>query len=627
MNKFLRKYNKWLLAIFGSGLMVIFLMPEIPSLLSGMGAQRAVVGTIDGESITRSELTNIQNQAQLVDRLGLQLPFIGVVDNWELWYLLVHEAKNAGMIGGTATSPIPVSTAVDISRNTGIPPMVVQQTYANWAGIANYLAHLAASSPMSDRRLRLEGRRLFDSADVQLVSLKATTPAVAISPTDEELQAHLDAWGETEPGEGDHGFGYRLPDRATIEWMRIPKDSIRSSIENSDAMNDIELRKYWRRNEADADIPAVEAGAEIPEVVRTRLLDELSEQRRTELKRVIADRLRNPRRGYSESGGFIVLPDDWSSRQLAFEDLGASLQADFGVDPPQVSRSEELTELRALRSLEGIGLANTDKYGQRPIGLADLVTEAKEFGGTGLYPVQQDVAGPVLEDRQGNLYAFRIVETDAARAPASVDEIREQLVSDLNRLAHFQELKTEIDAVRLQAHTDGLEGLATARDTSVQAASLRQYDPRFVQFFLQNQTSMPKSPPVIPGLGEDEAVVAAVLDNVARLQQDGALTDLDVTERVEVYPSEDNLALVVVQLNKRTPITLDEFNQMASTGLLGSLIQTDELDGSNPMVDSFTLESLMERNNYIPASTPDSEEDAVDEDATAGGESSDGSGT
>ena len=66
---------------------------------------------------------------------------------------------------------------------------------------------------------------------------------------------------------------------------------------------------------------------------------------------------------------------------------------------------------------------------------------------------------------------------------------------------------------------------------------------------------------------------------------------------------------------------------MASTGLLGSLIQTDELDGSNPMVDSFTLESLMERNNYIPASTPDSEEDAVDEDATAGGESSDGSGT
>ncbi|MEE2718947.1 MAG: hypothetical protein VX727_04110 [Planctomycetota bacterium] len=612
MNKFLRKYNKWLLAIFGSGLMVIFLMPEIPSLLSGMGSQRAVVGTIDGESITRSELTNIQNQAQLVDRLGLQLPFIGLVDNWELWYLLVHEAKTAGMIGGTATSPIPVDSAIDISRNTGIPPMVVQQTYANWAGIANYLTHLAASSPMSDRRLRLEGRRLFDSADVQIVSLKAETPAVAIDPTEEELQAHLDAWGETEPGEGDHGFGYRLPDRATIEWIRIPKDTIRSSIENSDAMNDIELRKYWRRNEGEAGIPAVEAGAEIPATVRTRLLDELTEQRRKELKRVIADRLRNPRRGFSESNGFIILPDDWNDRRLAFDDLGASLQTDFEIEAPTVDRSDALTELNELRSLDGVGLANTDKYGQRPIGLVDLVKQAKEFGGTGLYPVQLDVAGPVLEDRRGDLYAFRIIETDASRPPASVDEAREDLVRDLNRLAHYQELKSEIDAVRMQAHNDGLDGLAEARNTRVQAASLRQYDPRFVQFFLQNQTSMPKSPPVIPGLGEDETVVSAVLDEVARLQQDGSLAELDVTERVEVYPSEDNLALVVVQLNKRTPITLNEFNQMASTGLLGSLIQMDELDGTNPMVDSFTLESLMERNNYVPASTPQSDEDATD---------------
>ena len=56
MNKFFRKYNKWLLAVFGSGLMLIFLMPEIPSLLSNMGSGQAVVGSIDGKSITRSEL-------------------------------------------------------------------------------------------------------------------------------------------------------------------------------------------------------------------------------------------------------------------------------------------------------------------------------------------------------------------------------------------------------------------------------------------------------------------------------------------------------------------------------------------------------------------------------------------
>ncbi|MDG2200267.1 MAG: hypothetical protein P8K80_03695 [Phycisphaerales bacterium] len=618
MNKFFRKYNKWLLAVFGSGLMVIFLMPEIPSLLSNMGSGQAVVGSIDGKSITRSELIDIQNQAQLVDRMGMQLPFIGLVDNWEQWYLLVHEATKAGMIGGQATSPIPMQTAIDISRSTGIPPYTVQTTYANWAGIANYLGHIAASSPMSDRRMRLEGRRLFDAADVQLVSLKADSPEQAISPTEEELQAHLDAWGDVEPGEGEHGFGYRLPERTTIEWMTIPKATIRDSIEGTEAINDIALRKYWRRNESDANIPPVDAEAEIPEIVRTQLLDELTEKRRNEIKRVIADRVRNPRRGFTESGGFIVLPEDWSDRQIAFDDLGQQLQAEYGIEIPVVSRSDELVEVQDLRSLPGIGLANTDKYGQRPIAIAELITETKEFDGSGLYPIQQNVAGPVLQDRQDNLYLFRITDTDAARAPASVDEVRGQLVTDLNRLAHYQELLADVDAVRTRARADGINQFAEERDARVQAASLRQYDPRFVQFFLQNQNSMPKSPPVIPGLGEDETVVTAVLKDASRLQQDGSLSDLDSEQRIDVYPSDDNLALVVVQLNKRTPITLDEFNQMASSGLLGTIIEMDETGGENPMTEAFTLESLMERNRYIPPSNPSDEDDALDDGASAG---------
>jgi len=618
MNKFFRKYNKWLLAIFGSGLMVIFLMPEIPSLLSNMGSGRAVVGSIDGNSITRSELANIQNQAQLVDRLGLQLPFIGLVDNWEQWYLLVHEAEKAGMIGGQATSPVPMQTAIDISRSTGIPPYTVQETYANWAGIANYLSHLAASSPMSDRRMRLESRRLFDAADVQLVSLKADSPQQAITPTDEELQAHLDAWGAVEPGEGDHGFGYRLPNRTTIEWMAIPDATIRSSIEGTEAINDIALRKYWRRNEADTDIPPVDAGVEIPQVVRNRLLDELTQQRREEIKRITVDRLRNPRRGFSESGGFIVLPEDWTDRQIAFNDLGQQLQDEYGIELPVVTRGDELVEIQKLSSLPGSGLATTDKYGQRPIAIAELVTQAKEFDGSGLYPIQESVAGPVLEDRQGNLYLFRIVDTDAARAPDSVDEVRSELVTDLNRLAHYHELLAEVDAVRTSARADGINQFAEERDARVQAASLRQYDPRFVQFFIESQNSIPKSPPVIPGLGEDETVVTAVLDDASRLQLDGSLADLDAEQRIDVYASDDNLALVVVQLNKRIPITLDEFNQMASNGLLGSIIQMDETDGENPMAEAFTLESLMERNNYIPASNPAQEDDAINDGASAG---------
>ena len=113
-------------------------------------------------------------------------------------------------------------------------------------------------------------------------------------------------------------------------------------------------------------------------------------------------------------------------------------------------------------------------------------------------------------------------------------------------------------------------------------------------------------------------MVTAVLKDASRLQQDGSLSDLDSEQRIDVYPSDDNLALVVVQLNKRTPITLDEFNQMASSGLLGTIIEMDETGGENPMTEAFTLESLMERNRYIPPSNPSDEDDALDDGASAG---------
>ena len=77
----------------------------------------------------------------------------------------------------------------------------------------------------------------------------------------------------------------------------------------------------------------------------------------------------------------------------------------------------------------------------------------------------------------------------------------------------------------------------------------------------------------------------------------------------------ENTRNEVVQLNKRTPITLAEFNQMASSGLLGTIIQMDESDGSNPMTEAFTLDSLMERNNYIPASGPSDEDELIEEDS------------
>jgi len=624
MNKFFRKYNKWLLAVFGSGLMVIFLMPEIPSLVSNMGLNRSIVATVDGRSISRQEWSQYQSEAQVIDRLQLTLPFVGTIDSWEQWYLLVREAGEAGMIGGLATSPITDDQAIQISRSLGVSPTTVLQTYTNYIGIVNYLSHLSGSAPLSDRRLRLNGRKLFDTITAQVVSIKADTPDGGQEPDEEQLRAHLELYGDIEPGTGDHGFGYRLPDRLALEWLVIPDSAIRQSLESSEAMNDIELLKYWRRNEGDKGIPEVKAGAEVPEAVHTRLLDELTNERRSELSRKTGDELRSPRRGFKESGGYIVLPEDWDTQRLSLEDLRQWLQAEQGLELPTVERTEGLVPLDELRLIGGIGLASTDKYGQRPINLPALAAEAKEFEGNGLYPIQEGVAGPVLKDRQNNLYVFRVIETDAARPPDDVEEIREELSADLQRLAHYRQLVQTIDDVRTRARAEGLDSLAGTNETSVLGASFQQYDPRFAQFFLQNQGSMPRASQIVPGLGEDRAVVTTVLERASSLDQDGSLVDLSPDERIDVIASEDNLALVVVQLNSRTPITLDEFTVMTEAGLLANLIMQDELVDSGSIADAFTLEALMERHNFVPSGESEQDDQATvdaagEEDAEASG--------
>ena len=69
------------------------------------------------------------------------------------------------------------------------------------------------------------------------------------------MQAQLDEWADTPVGEGDHGFGYKMPHRFKVEWLHIPADAITQATTISDAFSSREQRKYWRRNENDPRFP------------------------------------------------------------------------------------------------------------------------------------------------------------------------------------------------------------------------------------------------------------------------------------------------------------------------------------------------------------------------------------
>src|SRR5690606_10817092 len=97
MLKFLRKYMKIILAVFGTILMILFLLPAgIDSY--GQSARIETIGTIGDEEITTIDRQNAKGEIDLVSSfLGGRLPFGLDQSNGDLhWILLLREAERQG---------------------------------------------------------------------------------------------------------------------------------------------------------------------------------------------------------------------------------------------------------------------------------------------------------------------------------------------------------------------------------------------------------------------------------------------------------------------------------------------------------------------------------------------------
>ena len=98
MLKFLRQYNKYLLAIFGSILLLTWLVPSAVTEFSRRsGAMNATWATLgDGEVLTVAQLQQAQRQLKALDAMGVPLlSSLGAERDPATWVLLVREARQA----------------------------------------------------------------------------------------------------------------------------------------------------------------------------------------------------------------------------------------------------------------------------------------------------------------------------------------------------------------------------------------------------------------------------------------------------------------------------------------------------------------------------------------------------
>jgi hypothetical protein len=615
MFKFLRKYNKYILAVGGTLLLITFLIPfAFTDLLQGVRRNRATWATVNDDHPTKvkmSELGRIQRELQLIQYLAPQFSAEGL-DRADYWYLLTREAEQSGFVGAAALPPqFDAQTLGRLAAATGEQAQFVARTMARIQGVATMLQAYVASDRYSDHRLRERARHLFHRATIRPVFLEASTPREPQTFTEEQMLEQMTKYAEVAPGEGDMGFGYRLPDRVKLEWLVIPAESVRSMIEETGQLNAVDLRKHWRREyEQRGRFGPPDPDAPVPQDVRNDLEDELTTDSLNEIARYANDQLRIARRGLTHRSGYLVLPEGWSG--LRFEDLALDLQENFDIALPEYHAvGDRWLTAPELGDLPGIGQATTDKFGD-PVDLRQLTMAAKEFGGSPTIPIQKGVAGPPLRGADGSIYLFRIIDDDASRAPESVDEVREQVVADLNRLAAYNELVASADDIRQAALNEGLVAVALEHDTSVRfPVSVTLADPRML--FQQGVVQ----PTILPIIGADEPTVSAIIDHAMSLPEDTAVASLPAEQRTLVIPVENRLVVLVAELTDQQPLTAEAYRAYAQGGTIQMALESEDLADFNPLENAYSYEALAERHNFHLVRE---EEEAPQEPTTPGAE-------
>jgi hypothetical protein len=634
MFKFLRKYSVWILGFGGTLLLIAFLAPNVIQQLAQeagyAGTTQATVG--DGEVVGYEEWQKIVGESQIIDRLGSTIPGVGKLDSPSHWFLLTREADLAGPTPPIQSIAIDEVTLFNIANNAGARPQQVLEALAHMQGVSRLARMYQRAGRFSDVRLRNAANYLLSSVEIETVVIPAT-PEDNGSFSDEAMEGQFEAWADTPNGAGDHGFGYKLPDRLKIEWLKIPADSITEATRKSVDFSSREQRKYWRRNESNPNFPAIGSTDDIPAEVSDAYLKQLASVKRSNIARSVSEQLRNPRRGFDELNGYIDLPDDWDTTKLNFEQLAISIQSEFDMSLPEYGANATWVSTEDAGTIPVIGSVQVVNQGSTPVNVQTLVSSAKEFRSDGAYRIQQSVSSPVYETADGDLVVFRLTETDPTRRPHSVEEVKDAVSYDLGRIARWEALQAETDLIEQLAREDGMLAASIKYDSAVnQARSVSMVDtgvpsildpatarPLMAQTVIQRLSAGQQISDMvssIPSLEQvDSETIQTITTRASSLPLDTPVASLPVDQQIFIVPSKENMALVLVRVTNTTPASKELASDFSNgnTAILQTMLSFDELGGAAGISDVFSFDQLAQRHNFERGSRA---EDIVQDETT-----------
>ncbi len=295
-----------------------------------------------------------------------------------------------------------------------------------------------------------------------------------------------------------------------------------------------------------------------------------------------------------------------------------ALQEEYGIALPQYGANAQWTSTDEANSTPVIGEILAVNQGDKPVDFKTLVSSAKEFNGSGIFRIQESIASPVLEAKNGDLVLFRLTETDATRVPNNIDEVAEQISYDLGRIARWETLQAESDLIEQNARADGMLAaslkynaevsspitvsmIETGVPSILDAETARPLMAQSVAQRIANGNNISDMATDIPALGQnDRELIQEIVNRTHEYPLDVPITKLPIDQQVFIVQSPENMALVLVRISELTPASVELANAFTSgnTAILQTILSFDELGGITSIGDTFSFDTLASRHNF-----------------------------
>lgn len=648
MLKVMRKYNRVILVLGGTLLMIAFLIPQAIRQLGQARLGRAV-GTMDGHKVTLAQYDVATRELRALEEffgyMDRQFP-LTLADGHETahWMLLTREAERAGLVAGAdeGASLLPVlaeqlvraeyqrvlrqsadqwmAANPDIvrqsesqalmhmanakARGAGTVQFMPEQfdlAVAKLRGVNRLLDSYRFAERLSDRQTAAIAKQLADTVLIDSAFLAARRLAdESLTPTPEQLRAHFDRFRDIRPGEGEYPFGYKLPPRAKVEWIELNRPAIAATVQ----VSLVDATKHWQENrdrfpglfEAERD----KVEAELRDAETQRVMDTA--------EALVRSAILTAARPLEKSGEYRVLPAEWAQEKPDFiklaDDIQRTLQDQHGVSIPTPAvfvRDGGWLDGAMLSELPGIGSA-TVRFGREEPTFPQVVLSVRELVGETSLGLQVGLPSSslVADGRDGSRYYFTVLAAAAESVAASPDEYLypDRLVGDWRSLRRYEELAAAASSYEQQVVTGGLEAFAKGFGTMVPKSTIEGLELTEAQdrvTIVRNSRVLEDRTSGLMNAENSQEVIKQVRAKGATIDPMAPIEGVPLAERVVVTPIPSRLGVLVSQINGVEPLTRELLPIFADYAV--RVHQTESVGGTG-IPFPFRFEILRQRHGF-----------------------------